>query len=110
MGWFRVVKSLSMVKYRKPTRPTTLQPVLLCESKDKKYQLADPMGALLKIPTQDCVQVGSQLRLPLMGHDTNFSLRILASSLDMSRPYPRGPSTREEVGNNAHNKGKVACR
>jgi hypothetical protein len=36
------------------------------------------------------VQVGSQLRLPLGGHDTNSSLRILASSLDTSRPYPRG--------------------
>jgi hypothetical protein len=48
MGWFGAVKSLSMVKYRKPTRPTTLQPVLLRESKDKKYQLADRMGALLK--------------------------------------------------------------
>jgi hypothetical protein len=90
MGWFRAVKSLSMVKYHKPTRPTTLRPVLLRESKDKKYQLADPMGALLKIPTQDCVQVGSQLRLPIGGHDTNSSLRILASSLDTSRPYPRG--------------------
>jgi hypothetical protein len=53
------VKSLSMVKYRKPTRPTTLQPDLLRESKDKKYQLADPMGALLKIPSQDYMQVGS---------------------------------------------------
>jgi hypothetical protein len=48
-----------MVKYRKPTRPTTLQPDLLRESKDKKYQLADPMGALLKIPSQDYMQVGS---------------------------------------------------
>jgi hypothetical protein len=28
--------------------------------------------------------------LPLGGHDTNSSLRILASSLDTSRPYPRG--------------------
>jgi hypothetical protein len=90
MGCFRAVKSLSMVKYRNPTCPTTLQSVMLRESKDKKYQLADPMGALLKIPTQDCVQVGSQLRLPLGGHDTNFALRILASSLDTSRPYPRG--------------------
>jgi hypothetical protein len=44
------MKSLSMVKYRKPTRPTTLQPVLLREPNDKKYQLADLMGALLKIP------------------------------------------------------------
>jgi hypothetical protein len=95
-----------MVKYRKPTRPTTLQSVLLRESKDKKYQLADPMGALLKIPSQDCVQGGSQLRLPLGGHVTNSFLRILASSLDASRPYPRGPSTREEVGNNAHNSEK----
>jgi hypothetical protein len=90
MGWFRAVKSLSMVKYHKPTRPTTLQSVLLRESKDKKYQLEDPMGALLKIPTQDCVQVGSQLRLPLGGHDNNSSLRILASSLDTLRPYPSG--------------------
>jgi hypothetical protein len=79
-----------MVKYHKPTRPTTLQSVLLRESKDKKYQLADPMGALLKIPSQDCVQVGSQLRLPLGGHVTNSFLRILASSLDTSRPYPWG--------------------
>ena len=90
MGWFGAVKSLGMVKYRKPTRPTALQPVLLRESKDKKYQLADPMGALLKIPSQDCVQVGSQLGLPLGGHDTSSSLRILASSPDTSRPYPRG--------------------
>jgi hypothetical protein len=84
------MKSPDMTKYCKPTRPTALQPVLLCESKDKTYQLADPMGALLKIPSQDCVQVGSQLGLPLRGHDTGSSLRILASSLDTSRPYPRG--------------------
>jgi hypothetical protein len=56
------------------------------ESKDKKYQLADHMGALLKIPSLDCVQVGSQLGLPLGGHDTSPSLRILASSPDTSRP------------------------
>jgi hypothetical protein len=31
--------------------------VLLCESKDKSYQLAGPMGALLKLPSQGCVQV-----------------------------------------------------
>jgi hypothetical protein len=37
MGWFGAVKSLGMVKYRKPTRPTALQLVLLRESKDKKY-------------------------------------------------------------------------
>jgi hypothetical protein len=48
MGWFRAVKSLSMLKYRKPTRPTIVQLVLLRESKDKKYQLEDPMGALQK--------------------------------------------------------------
>jgi hypothetical protein len=52
------MKSLSMVKYHKPTCPTTLQPVLLRESNDKKYQLADHMGALLKIPSQGYVQVG----------------------------------------------------
>jgi hypothetical protein len=46
----------------------------LRESKDKKYQLADPMGALLNIPSQDCVQVGSQLGVPLGGHDTSSSL------------------------------------
>ena len=79
-----------MVKYRKPTRPTALQLVLLRESKDKKYQLADHMGALRKMPSLDRVQVGSQLGLPLGGHDTSSTLRILASSRDMSRPYPRG--------------------
>jgi hypothetical protein len=99
-----------MVKYRKPTHPTALQPALLRESKDKKYQLVDPMGALLKIPSLDCVQVGSLLGLPLGGHDTSSSLRILASSHDTSRLYPRGASTRGEVGSNAHSKGKVACR
>jgi hypothetical protein len=31
------VKSLGMVKYRKPTHPTALRPVSLYESKDKKY-------------------------------------------------------------------------
>ena len=67
MGCFRAVKSLSMVKYRKPTCPTALWSVLLRESKDKKYQLADPMGVLLNIPSQDCVQVGSQLGVPLGG-------------------------------------------
>jgi hypothetical protein len=47
-----------MVKYRKPTRPRPAAgPVR--ESKDKKYQPADHMGALLKIPSLDCVQVGS---------------------------------------------------
>jgi hypothetical protein len=99
-----------MVKYREPTRPTVLRPALLRKSKDKEYQLVDPMGALLKIPSQDCVQVKSQLGAPLEGHDISYYFRILASSLDTSRPYPRGPSTKEEVGNSAHNKEKVACR
>jgi hypothetical protein len=90
MGWFGAVKSLGMIKYRKPTRPTILRPTLLHKSKDKEYQLADPMGALLKIPSQDCVQVKSQLGAPLEGHDTSYYLRILASSPDTSRPYPRG--------------------
>ena len=35
------------------------------KSKDKKYQPADHMGVLLKIPSLDCVQVGSQLGFPL---------------------------------------------
>ena len=43
------------------------------ESKDKKYQPVDHMGVLLKIPSLDCVQVGSQLGLPLGGHDTSPS-------------------------------------
>jgi hypothetical protein len=51
---------LGMVKYRKTTCPTALQPVLLRESKDKKYQLVDHMGVLLKIPGLGRVQVGSQ--------------------------------------------------
>ena len=104
------MKSLGMVKYRKPTRPTALRSALLRKSKDKKYQPADPMGALLKIPCQDYVQVESQLGAPLEGHDTSYHLRILVSSPDASRPYPRGPSTKEEVGNGAHSKEKVACR
>jgi hypothetical protein len=79
-----------MVKYREPAHPTALQPVLLRESKDKKYQPMDRMGVLLKIPSQDCVQVGSQLGLPLGGRNTSSSLRFLASSPDTSRPYPRG--------------------
>jgi hypothetical protein len=48
------------------------------------------MGALLKIPSLDCVQIGSQLGLPLGGHATSTSLRILASSPDTSEPYLRG--------------------
>ena len=103
------MKSLGMVKYRKPTRPTAPRPVLLRKSKDKKYKPVDPMGALLKIPCQDCVQVKSQLGAPLEGHDISCQLRILVSSPDALRPYPRGPSTKEEVGNGAHSKGKVAC-
>jgi hypothetical protein len=102
------VKSLGMVKYRKPTRPTALRPVLMRESKDKKYQLADPMGALLNIPSQDCVQVGSQLGYPL-------GVMTPVPPYESWHPAPTcrshilgGPSTREEVGNNAHNKGKVA--
>jgi hypothetical protein len=67
------------------------------------------MGALLKIPCQDCVQVKSQLGAPLEGHDISYRLQFLVSSPDASRPYPRGPSTKEEVGNGAHSKGKVAC-
>jgi hypothetical protein len=99
-----------MVKYRKPTCPTTLQPLLLRESKDKNYQLADPMGALLKIPSQDCVQVGSQLILPLGDHDTNSSLRILASSLNTSRPYPRGQVPGKKLVTMHKTKEKVVCR
>jgi hypothetical protein len=63
-----------MIKYHKPTRPTTLRPVLLRKSKDEKYQQANPMGALLNIPSQDYVQVVSQLGVPLGGHDTSSSL------------------------------------
>jgi hypothetical protein len=80
------------------------------ESKDKKYQPANHMGVLLKIPSLDCVQVGSQLGLPLGGHDTSPSLRILAFGPNTSRPYPRGAGTRGGVGNNPHSKGKVVCR
>jgi hypothetical protein len=50
-----------MVKYRKPTRPTALWSVLLRKSKDKKYQLGDPMGALLNIPSQDCTGSASEM-------------------------------------------------
>ena len=74
MGWLGVVKSLGTVMYRKPTRPTTPRPVLLRKSKDKKYQPVDPMGALLKIPCQDCVQAKSQLGAPLEGHDISYQL------------------------------------
>jgi hypothetical protein len=42
------------------TRPTALLPVLLRESKDKKYQLADLMGALLRIPGLGRIQEGPQ--------------------------------------------------
>ena len=49
-----------MVKYLEPAHPTALQPVLLRESKDKKYQLADLMGALLRIPGLGRAQEGSQ--------------------------------------------------
>jgi hypothetical protein len=90
MGWFEAMKSLGMAKYHKPTCPTALRPTLLRKLKDKEYQLVDPMGALLKIPSQECVQVESQLGAPLGGHDTSYYLRILASSPDTSRPYPRG--------------------
>jgi hypothetical protein len=103
------VKLLGMVKYRKPTRPTASRPALLRKSKDKKYKPADPMGALLKIPCQDYVQVKSQLGASLEGHDISYQLQILVSSPDASRPYPRGASTKEEVGNDAHSKGKVVC-
>jgi hypothetical protein len=98
-----------MVKYCMPTCPTAPWPALLRKSKDRKYQPVDPMGALLKIPCQDCVQVKSQLGAPLEGHDISYRLQFLVSSPDASRPYPRGPSTKEEVGNGAHSKGKVAC-
>ena len=50
-----------MVKDHKDyTRPTALLPVLLRESKDKKYQLVDLMGVLLRIPGLGRAQEGSQ--------------------------------------------------
>jgi hypothetical protein len=59
MGWLgpygRMVKD-----HKDYTRPTALLPVLLRESKDKKYQLADLMGAMLRIPGLGRVQEGSQ--------------------------------------------------
>jgi hypothetical protein len=42
VAWSRTIKT--------NTRPTALLPAWLRESKDKEYQLADLMGALLKIP------------------------------------------------------------
>jgi hypothetical protein len=59
MGWFGAVRPHGQVP-QDYTRPTALLPVLLRESKDKKYQLADLMGALLRIPGLGRVQVGSQ--------------------------------------------------
>jgi hypothetical protein len=59
MGWFGAVRPHGQ-EPQDYTCPTALLPVLLRESKDKKYQLADLMGVLLRIPGQGRVQVGSQ--------------------------------------------------
>jgi hypothetical protein len=57
MGWFGAVRPHGQV-LQDYTRPTALLSVLLRESKDKKYQLANLMGALLRIPglgpNRDC--------------------------------------------------------
>jgi hypothetical protein len=70
--------------------PGQVLPVLLRKSKDKRYQLVGPMGALLKLPSQGCVQVQVTVKITSWGHVTNSFLRILASSLDTSSPHPRG--------------------
>jgi hypothetical protein len=64
------------------------------------------MGALLKLPSQGCVQVRVPVETISWGPGHEFFLSILASSLDMSSLHTRGPGTREKLITNAHSKGK----
>jgi hypothetical protein len=47
----------------------------LRESKDKRYQLVSPMGALLKLPSQGCVQVQVPVETTFWGPGHQFFLK-----------------------------------
>jgi hypothetical protein len=70
------------------------------------------MGALLKLPSQDYVQVRVLVEITSWGpcHQYQFLLKNTGIQPRHVEPTSQGPSTREEVGNNARSKGKVACR
>jgi hypothetical protein len=59
MGWLGAIRSHGQ-EPQDYTCPTALLLVLLRESKDKKYQLANLMGALLRILGLGRVHEGSQ--------------------------------------------------
>jgi hypothetical protein len=59
MGWLGAVRPHGQ-EPQDYTHPTALLPILLRESKDKKYQLADLTGVLLRIPGLGRVHEGSQ--------------------------------------------------
>jgi hypothetical protein len=48
---------------------------MLRESKDKRYQLVGPMGALLKLHSQGCVQVQVPVETTTWGPGHQFSLK-----------------------------------
>jgi hypothetical protein len=54
-----------------------------------------PMGALLMLPSQGCVQVQVPVEAASWGPLPTL-LGMLVSSLDTSSLHPRGPGTREE--------------
>jgi hypothetical protein len=55
--------------------PGQVLSVLLHKSKDKRYQLVGPMGALLKLPSQGCVQVRVPVEITSWGPRHQFLLK-----------------------------------
>jgi hypothetical protein len=64
------------------------------------------MGALLKLPSQGCVQIRVPVETASWGPVTNSFLSILASSLDTSSLHPKGAKYQGEGDNDAHSKDK----
>jgi hypothetical protein len=64
-----------------------------------------PMGVLLKLPSQGCVQVQVPVETTSWGPGHQF-LGILVFSLDTSNLHSRGARYQRGVGNVAHNKDK----
>jgi hypothetical protein len=65
-----------------------------------------PMGALLKLPSQGCVQVQVPVETTSWGLGHQFFLKYTGPILDTSSLHPRGAKYQGEVGNNAHSRDK----
>jgi hypothetical protein len=58
--------------------------------------MAGPVGVLLMLPSQSCVQAEVPVEATSWGPPPNSFLGMMVCSLDKSSLHPRGPGTKEE--------------